>query len=290
MFKALVFAIAFLVLAGAAAHGGQRRIDGQTRWLCYYGEDRRVLDVSGYDMLILEADALGDLAPEDKKGRLCIAYVSIGEAETPRWFWSDIKDKDWVLDVNPDWPESRRIDPRSGEWADLVVDDIAASLLAAGYDGFILDNVDTAEHLLSLDKERYKGADQATMGIIRRLRETYPDAIIIANGGLSIVPRVADSVDAMMYEGTVSTWRQKGDDFVYSEIPARDKTWLRPRLARVRSAGVPILALEYAAPGDEAAREKIEVAVRKAGDNPYVSQRALDTFPGSERLEPLPEE
>ncbi|MDR1745118.1 MAG: endo alpha-1,4 polygalactosaminidase [Planctomycetota bacterium] len=289
----VVLAALFLA-AGFAAHAGEagrRRIDNTTKWLCYYGQDRRVLDVEGYDLLILESEAVGDLSPGDKKGRICVGYMSIGEVEQNRWYHPDVKDKPWVLDANPEWPDSRLVDQRSDEWRDLVVNYIAAGIVDAGYDGFILDNVDTAEELLRRDPELYKGADEGAAAIIRALRETYPDKTIIANGGLSVVPLARGSVDAVMYEGTFSSWKRlDGGGFGYGEIAPKNKTWQRPRLLRIKAAGLPVLALEYADPNDPAGVERVYEAVRKAGNNPYVSQRDLDTFPGSDALPPREEE
>ncbi|MDR2391350.1 MAG: endo alpha-1,4 polygalactosaminidase, partial [Planctomycetota bacterium] len=165
-------------LAFSGEGPGRKRITKETRWLCYYGSDRRVLDVPDMDLLILEAEALGDLAPEDKKGRFCVAYMSIGEVEMNRWYWEMVKDKPWVLEPNPDWPDSRRVDSRSGEWREMLVGMIAPLLLEAGYDGFLLDNVDNAEILLEQDAKRFKGADDATVALIEELRKAFPDAVI----------------------------------------------------------------------------------------------------------------
>ncbi|MCL2000365.1 MAG: endo alpha-1,4 polygalactosaminidase [Planctomycetes bacterium] len=284
----------FPLAAGQSGDGGTgstRKITSTMPWLCYYGPDRRVLDVEGYQLLILEAEAVGDLSPDDKKGRLCVAYMSVGEAERNRWFWPDLKNKSWVLEINPEWPDSHLVDVRSPEWQDLLVDVVAENLIQAGYDGFILDNVDTAEELLRRDPALYAGADEAMSDLIRRLRKKYPDAVIIANGGLSIVPGVADSVDAMMYEGTVSTWRRlKDGSFGYQDISANTRAWLRPRLLRVKAAGLPILALEYADPDDPAEMKRVWDAVAAAGNNPFISTRALYSFPGSDQLPPLPDD
>lgn len=282
------FLFCCLASATVGAAERERKIDKNARWLCYYGDDRRVLDVEGYDLLLLESEAVGDLSTEDKRGRLCVGYMSVGEAERYRWFYPDVKDKPWVLDANPEWPDSRLVDPRSPEWRALVVDYVAAGILDAGYDGFVLDNVDTGEELERRDPELYAGAIEATADILRALREAYPDAAIIANGGLDTVPLAFDSVDAVMYEGTFSTWKRvRGDEFAYGEIPPKSKAWLRPRLLRIKAAGLPILALEYADPADPAEIDRVYAAVRKSGNNPYVAERELDAFPGSDALPPI---
>jgi hypothetical protein len=58
----------------------------------------------------------------------------------------------------------------------------------------------------------------------------------------------------------------------------------------VKAAGVPVLALEYVAAGDDASYRKVWDAVIRSGNTPYISTRDLDTFPGSDTLPPLPEE
>ncbi len=283
-FSGILFFCVFAA-AGIGIQAGEARrdrIDASTKWLCYYGDDRRVLDVEGYDLLILESEAVGEISPEDRRGRLCVAYMSVGEAEQNRWFYPNVKDKPWVLDANPEWPDSRLVDPRDKEWSSLVVDSIAADIIEAGYDGFMLDNVDTAEELLRRDPERYKGAAEAMAGILRALRAAYPDKVIIANGGLSVVPLAFDSLDAVMYEGTCSSWKREEDGTIsYGRISPQDRAWLRPRLLRIRKAGLPVLALEYADPADTVEIRDIYDSVAKSGNSPYVSQYALDDFPGA---------
>ena len=266
------------------------RIKPDAKWLCYFGEDRDVLNVSGYDLLILESEAIGKLSSEAKKGRTAIAYMSVGEVSANRWYWTDVKGKPWVLHANPEWPEDRLVDPRAPEWRELVVEEIAPVLVELGYDGFFLDNVDTAEHLEKEDGEKYEGAEEAMKDLIRSLRARFPDAVIVANGGFSIVPFVAGELDAMLCEGTVSTWRHRegGDGFDYAPIDDKAETWLLPRLRRVKRTGLPILALEYVDPNDAAEMERVRGEVIKAGNNPYLSTRELDTFPGSDRLPPRP--
>lgn len=250
-------------------------------WLCYYGQNRDVLALSAYKLLILEADALGPITREDKNNRVCAAYMSIGEISQSRWFWPLVKDKPWLLEKNPEWPDARRVDPRSREWSDLLVNTIAPTLLAAGYDGFMLDNVDIGEYLENRDPVTYAGAKDAVANIIRRLRHRFPEAVLIANGALETAADTADCLDAVVCESTFSRWIAGEDgSFSYAEVSPQDRAWLRPRLLRIRGAGIPVLALEYVAPEDAAARQRVREAVKKAGYHPYIAERHLMRFPG----------
>lgn len=249
-------------------------------WLCYYGWDRGILKLPEYKLLILEADGLGPLTKKDKAGRLCIAYMSIGEISESRWFWPLVQGKPWLLEKNTDWTDARKIDPRSQEWSDLLVTKIAPALLAAGYDGFMLDNVDTGEYLERKDPAAYAGAKEAIVGIIQRLRQTYPEAVIIANSGLETIADTARSLDAVICEGTYSRWIANANgSFSYTEISLQDKAWLRPKLLRLQGAGLPILALEYVDTKDAAAKQRVSEAVKKAGYHPYMAERSLMELP-----------
>lgn len=254
-------------------------------WLCYYGSDRNILSLPGYKLLVLEADALGSLKNEEKGERVCVAYMSIGEVSKSRWFWPMVQDKAWLLEDNPDWPGALRVDPRSDEWRDLLVNTIAPAFLAAGYDGFMLDNVDTGEYLENLEPAAYSGATDAAADIIRSLREKYPDAVIIANGGFDTLAEVSENLDAVICESAFSKWLVNEDGSIsYVEISPQDKAWLRPRLLRLSGSGIPILSLDYVDPDDADASQRVGMAAIKAGYHPYMAERDLTGFPGNSGL------
>lgn len=253
---------------------------GNIAWLCYYGSDRDILALPSYELLILEADALGPITKKDKDNRVCVAYMSIGEISKSRWFWQLVQGRPWLLDENPDWPGALKVDPRSQEWSDLLINTIAPGILEAGYDGFMLDNVDIGEYLENTSPEAYAGAKEAVENIIRRLRQVYPKAVIIANGGLETAANTADCLDAVVCESTFSRWIARDDgSFVYAEVSSQDRLWLRPRLLRIRGAGIPILALEYVDPEDAIARQHVRETVKKAGYHPYIGERNLMLVP-----------
>lgn len=252
-------------------------------WLCYYGSNRDILSLPHYELLILEADALGPITRKDKRNRVCVAYMSIGEISQSRWFWQFAQNKPWLLKENPDWPGAFRVDPRSQEWSDLLISIIAPTLLGAGYDGFMLDNVDIGEYLESVDPQTYVGAKEAVEDIIRRLRQVYPDAVMIANGGLETAADTADCLDAVVCESIFSRWIANDDgSFIYAEALPEELAWLRPRLLRIRGSGLPILALDYAPPEDAAARQRAWEKAKKAGYHPYIAERDLMRMPPEE--------
>lgn len=250
-------------------------------WVCYYGSNREVLAIPGKDLLILDADSIGPLTQEEKKGRICLAYLSLGEAESYRWFWDEIKDEPWIGGENPHWPGAHLIDVRAEAWQSLLIKRVARRHLERGYDGFLLDTLDTADTLMNHEPLLYEGVHSAMVTIVRRLREAYPHAILVANGGLSMIRGTAPYLDGVLYEGIYSTY-----DFTtktYRRRTDAERTWIQERLSRVIPYELPILALEYVDPSHPEEAASIEAMARAAGFPPYLTQIDLHSFPGEKR-------
>ena len=256
------------------------RVAGTRRWVCYYGEDRGALEVEGVDMFILDAESIGHIQGQKRTNATYLAYLCVGEAETFRWYWPEIKGEEWLVRENPSWPRHYLVDPRSKEWRSLIVNRVAPRLLEKGYDGFMLDTLDTVEALVSEEAFRYEGAASAMARLVRELRRTYPDAVIVANGGLAIFPGIADYLDGVIYEGVQWTY-----DFEKEEYRARtdsERAWIEERLQRVRDADLPIFALDYVDPEKPEKARKVAEELRREGYRPFISGVNLDSYPGQE--------
>lgn len=76
-----------------------------------------------------------------------LAYLSIGEAEDDRSYWTAewaTRPPEWLLEENPDWPGSHLVLYWHPEWQRIVLDALTA-ILAAGFNGVYLDCVDAYE-------------------------------------------------------------------------------------------------------------------------------------------------
>ena len=83
--------------------------------------------------------------------RLILAYLSIGEAESYRYYWQDSWRKqrpEWLEPENPDWPGNYPVQYWHPEWQAILFGSPNAYLdriLDAGFDGVYLDGVDKFE-------------------------------------------------------------------------------------------------------------------------------------------------
>ena len=271
----VLVAITAFILSGCVktAKGKVMRPDP---WICFYGEVRNEYDFSKYKLAILEQENVKDLEQIKSKGTLCIAYVSLGEAEDYRWYWDEMKGKDFILEENPDWEGNYYIDPRSKEWKNYFIYRIIPKVLKDGYDGLFLDTIDTAEYLEWKDEEKYKGSMDAMAELIRDIRKNYPRIIIISNNGLAIIDKFAKYVDIALVEDLYTMY-----DFENQEYGTQDKEVTeenRELLQRISSEyNIPILTLEYSDKKSE--MKNIYSRSRIDGFYPYVGDIHLERFP-----------
>ena len=244
-------------------------------WWCYYGADSGVLS-TGYDMYVLEPDAIGDLDVEKKKGALCLAYLSIGELDAGRDSSQSLLDEDFIIEPNPDWEGALLVDIRSAKWHQFVLKS-ARDRLECGYDGFFLDTIDTVETLLNKDPVMFKDIGKRAVALVKSIRKKNPAAIIISNGGGSLAEELSPYIDAWCIESVEHTY-----DFqkkIYSRHDEDSQQWIDMRIRTLKDTGLPVFALDYS---DNAESLKVITSLLRA--------RALIPSASSIDLQQLPPE
>ena len=105
----------------------------------------------------------GDIArmkiKPDGSRRHVLAYMSIGEAESYRYYWDpawSARKPSWLLDENPDWKENFTVCYWDSGWQGQFCGSPTAYLdkiMAAGFDGVYLDKCDVFEDLQARNKK-----------------------------------------------------------------------------------------------------------------------------------------
>ena len=116
------------------------------------------LGSSGYDLIVMDysfdgsgpqAFRPGEIAAlRNQCGCKLLAYVSIGEAESYRWYWQSSWGTDpppWLGPENPNWPGDYRVRYWDPAWQAIVFQYLD-QVMAQGFDGVYLDTVDTYEY------------------------------------------------------------------------------------------------------------------------------------------------
>jgi polysaccharide biosynthesis protein PelA len=206
-----------------------------------------------------------------------LGYVSVGEADMRRPYWPAVRDQPFVVEPNPDWPDNVRVDLRDVRWQDILLRDEVTPLMERGFDGVMLDTIDTAPYLESRDPVRFAGSRQALRGWLQRLRDAFPRAVVIANGGQALID-AAPFVDGFVVEGVFSVY-DRGQR-TYRETTDAERAWKLGAIARARGiAPRPVFTIEYAGAGDVAlSRWAFQQSIQR-GFRPYVGVRELNTAP-----------
>ena len=206
-----------------------------------------------------------------------LAYVSVAETDT-RWpNWPALQNQPFIVEPNPDWPANVRVDIRDQRWQDRLLREDIPPLIARGFDGVMLDTIDTAPYLERKDPARFAGSRQALRDWARRLRERFPRAVIIANGGEALVD-VAPFVDGFVVEGVFSIY--DAGRKTYRATTDAERTWKLGAIARARAvAPRPVFTIEYADVGDVALSHWAQDESIRHGFRPYVGVRDLNTAP-----------
>jgi cysteinyl-tRNA synthetase, unknown class len=122
---------------------------------------------SPYDLMVIDSErdpAIGgpftpaELATMKKKPdgsrRFVIAYISIGEAENYRSYWTDrnwqdVRNRTPLIEKeNPEWEANFNVRYWEQEWQNLILNDTDSfihRIMDAGFDGIYLDKVDIAD-------------------------------------------------------------------------------------------------------------------------------------------------
>jgi uncharacterized protein (TIGR01370 family) len=206
-----------------------------------------------------------------------LAYVSVGEADPRRPYWPAVRGQQFLVEPNPEWPDNIRVDVRDARWQEILLREEVPRLMQLGFDGLMLDTIDTAPYLENKDPGRFAGSRQALRDWMRRLRESFPRAVVIANGGAALVD-AAPFVDGFVIEGVFSIYDQGRK--IYRATTDAERTWKLGAIARAREvAPKPVFSLEYADVGDVTlSRWAFQESVRH-GFRPYVGVRDLNTAP-----------
>lgn len=249
------------------------RLANVDSWAAFYGSQATPEALRGPDLLVLEPDHPWTPASFRRPGQRILAYLSLGEVHTTRAYYPALEKARALAGPNPDWPGAMRLDPRSEAWRQLVLGAIAPALLKKGYDGFFLDTLDVGAYL---ERERqYPGATVAMARLVSDLHAKFPQALIVANGGLDLLPHAASALSGVAVESVFTDY-----DFAAKQYRVRAPEKARERAAwlsqTVAPYGLPLLVLEYVAPEATGSRKGVAGEVKAAGFVPFVSDIGLE--------------
>src|ERR1700731_2304671 len=235
-----------------------------------YGFDRRNATAFPREVVSLMRSK-----PDGKK-RLLFAYLSVGEAESYRYYWQDnwlTARPEWLGAANPDWPGNYLVQYWNPQWQEILFGNPNAYLdriLAAGFDGVYLDGADKFEQWRQRRESAASDMVDLVGAIASYAHAQRPDFLIIPQNGDALlgIPRYLDIIDGFARE-----------DLLYSERDAEVRNSplsVAESIRRMRplvTAGKPVLVIEY--PSDAQLAAAMLDEIRELGFIGYVAARDL---------------
>lgn len=199
------------------------------------------------------------------KGAVVLGYLSVGSVESWRSWFGLLRDH--RLEPLGDWDGERYADTSSAALRDALADQIAPSLLAKGFDGLFLDNVDMVEE--------HAAQAEGMFELVSRLsaRVRGQGGVLMAQNGDAIIGRYLPLLDGWNREDPTGTYDFVHDRYVRTDSAGRQLA--RQTLRTVKAAGVVTTTTDYfASPRAPGAARAVRIAC-SIGAIPTIGDIAL---------------
>lgn len=247
------------------------------RWAVYYGDKAEPEVFVPYDIIVFDSEKHPLLRPLKARGKTLLGYLSLAEAETYRYWFEELRAAGVLMEENPAWPGHFAIDLRRPEWAEMIIEKMIPLILQSGFNGVMLDTIDTALELEEKDPKKYAGMKVAAVKLVKAIRTHYPQLKIMVNRGFSILPEIEQEIDMVLAESIFISYDFKTGKHgrfpkeVYEEYSGLLKA------AQKRAPHLQVFTLDYWPAKDTQRVKMIYEAQRKQGFIPYVSTVDLQT-------------
>ena len=232
--------------------------------IAHSSADMAVIDHSGEHGPFTKADVRRMQRKPDGSRRLVLAYMSIGEAESYRWYWPR-RSSAWLGDENPQWPGNYGVRFWHPDWQAIVLE-YTDKIVAAGFDGVYLDKVDEFEEMGHRD-EMVTLVDR----ISQRAKAQQPRFLVVSQNGDALIPdpRFRRAIDGFAREDLLYGEETDGERNSADSIDESIR-----RLQMLAAEDKPVFVVEY--PRDE---EQAQTARREIAEQHFIglmARRELD--------------
>ncbi len=224
-------------------------------------EQQKKIAASPYDLVVIDSEQFPEgseipltkeevarmkIKPDGSK-RLVIAYFSVGEAETYRYYWKpewNKKRPDWVGKENKEWKENFLVKYWEPVWQNIVFGNpnaFADRIMAAGFDGFYIDRADAYYYYgdTKLARDRMSEFIIKLTGYMRKVR---PDIAILVQNAEELLdrPDYVAAIDGIAKEDLLYGITHKEEPNKKAEVD-----WTMNLLKPFRAQNKAVFVIEY---------------------------------------------
>jgi endo-alpha-1,4-polygalactosaminidase (GH114 family) len=275
-----VAACALLLGAGQAPGGGlsDPRLADASSWAFAIGNgnlagDREAVGnrLERFDVVVVDGEeaSAGEIAELHERDTAVLAYLSVGTIEKWRGWFDRVKR--FRLKAWQDWKDEWFADVSKARLRQILIRDIAPRMLAKGFDGLFLDNVDMIE------PRRHRAQRAGMRKLVRSLSGLTHDGgdLLFAQNGFWGLRKfgIREFIDGWNREDV--TWTFDFDRRKYVRNPNGQIQEALSELEKMRSLGLFTTATNYTKrPSGAAVEESVDDAC-SVGALPYASDIGL---------------
>jgi cysteinyl-tRNA synthetase len=212
--------------------------------------DLVVIDSSSNDAPFTKAQVERMKVKPDGSRRIVISYMSIGEAENYRWYWSQ-RSSSWLGPENPKWRGNYGVRFWDHAWQEIIFTYTDRNL-AAGFDGVYLDKVDEFETMGHREE-----MVEFVARIAARAKASRPDFLVISQNGDQLISdaKFRRAIDGFaredLFYGEDSEGARNGASSIRESIK---------RLKMLSAEGKPVFVVEYPRNDEQAKTARREIS------------------------------
>ena len=233
--------------------------------LLYYGSALREQDLTNIKTAIVDPDHTDPNQFTSTQTKF-IAYLSLGEIETYRSYWSLLKSTpNLIVEKNPNWKDNYLIDIRSKDWQTFIVEIFIPQIMAKGFDGLFLDTLDTAVEMERRDPLKYAKSKQSLIDLIHSIHKKFPKLSLYSNNGLEILSSIQDAITGAVAEDVYTRYDFKLHKS--NSTPSSDRDYKVNLLNQfTRSTKKPVYVILY---DDSQKTELVQDAIKECLKNKF---------------------
>lgn len=278
---ATVVAIALAAVPFAGADGAAKERAGYETFA--FGIGNGMLDgnaaevadrLGGYDIVVVDGEeaSVAEIAALQDAGSVVLAYLSVGTIEKWRAWFDEVKR--YRLAAWQDWKDEWFADVSKAGLRDMLADEIAPDILAKGFDGLFLDNVDMIE------PDRHQEQRQGMRDLVARLGEVVHnefDGWLWAQNGYWGFKKFGILDDGHLdgWNREDVTWTYDFDRKKYVRNANRDRNQALEDLAKMESLGLETTATNYTRRSSGSAVDEAIADACSVGAIPFIGDIGL---------------
>jgi uncharacterized protein (TIGR01370 family) len=223
-----------------------------------------------YDLVIVDGEnaTAEQVAALQGSDAIVLAYLSVGTIERGRSWFKRVKR--YKLDLWGNWGEWYA-DTSQPKFRRILSGSVAPSILAKGFDGLFLDNVD----MIREHRRQRKGMIRLVRALAARVHSS--SGYLFAQNGEDVIERMLPSLDGWNREDVTATYNF--DTESYEVVSEEDVESNLAAITSIRAQGLVVTATDYVLAGDSATTATAQSNACGVGALSFVSDILLSELP-----------